>query len=337
MQFKAGNGGDGHISFLRLFCNDKAGPDGGDGGNGGHIVLRVNSRIKSLANIQSCYNGNHGENGQNKDLFGKSGEHIFIDVPKFTTIKDVNGQILTELVDEGSIFVVARGGAGGKGNHFYLSDQNRHPGIAEKGARGECVSVTLEMRCMAHAGFIGFPNVGKSTLLRAVSRARPKVASYAFTTRNPYIGIVEYDDFTQLAVADLPGLIEGAHKNVGMGIKFLKHVEKCVCLFYVIDVSQSNPSRQLEALKFELEQYKPGLSRKPHAVIASKYDSHGLEKNLKELESHIISTTPRGVEPLKVIPLSGKYGDNLTAFLRHLRDLYDLYNKPDPDEEGLVW
>lgn len=337
MQFRAGNGGDGYIHFLKLFCNDKAGPDGGDGGNGGHIVLRAKSQVKSLANIQSLYHGNHGESGDHKDLFGKCGEHIFIDVPRFTTVTSESGELLTELVDHDSIFVVARGGAGGKGNHFFLSNQNRHPSVAEKGARGEIVRATLEMRCMAHAGLIGFPNVGKSTLLRAISRAKPKIASYAFTTRNPHIGIIEYDDYVQLAVADLPGLVEGAHKNVGMGLKFLKHVEKCVCLFYVIDLSQKNPSTQLEALKYELEKYKPGLARKPHAVIGSKYDSSGLEENLEQLRNHIISTTPSGVKPLEVIPVSAKYGQNLPSFLRHLRDLYDLYNKPDTEDEGLVW
>ncbi|XP_074599293.1 mitochondrial ribosome-associated GTPase 2 isoform X2 [Brevipalpus obovatus] len=330
-------GGDGEISFLRLWCNDKAGPDGGDGGNGGHIILRVNPQVKSLSNVQPFYNGNPGENGKNKDMFGKDGEHLIIDVPKGTLIKKMHGEVIADLERDGSLYVVARGGAGGKGNHFYLSDQNRHPAVAEAGAKGEFVQLMLEMRCMAHAGLIGFPNAGKSTLLKAISRAQPKVASYAFTTRNPYVGIVHYDDYEQVAVADLPGLIEGAHKNVGMGLQFLKHVEKCVCLFFVIDISQKNPSNQLKALKFELDQYKSGLSKKPHAVLASKYDSDGLDENLNELKEYIKSTTPEGVEPLEVIPISGKYGYNLTKFLRHLRNLYDLYNKPDPDEEGFVW
>lgn len=153
---------------------------------------------------------------------------------------------------------------------------------------------------------------------------------------NPYVGIVHYDDFEQIAVADLPGLIPDSHKNKGLGIDFLRHIERCVCLMYVIDVSESEPWRQLESLRYELEQYKPGLSRRPNAIIGNKCDHIGSEINIQSLRDYISSKTPEGEIPLPVIPISAKYGDNILEFLKHLRALYDLYNHPDYNEEAFV-
>lgn len=314
-----------------------AGPDGGDGGNGGHVILRADKRIKSLSHLISVYRGNHGERGMNKDMTGACGKHVLVEVPINTQVKEQSGKMLIELIKDGEMFIAARGGAGGKGNHFYLTNENRHPRVAEYGGKGETRQLILEMRCFAHAGLIGFPNVGKSTLLRAISRATPKVADYPFTTLVPHIGVIDYSDYEQIAVADLPGLVEGAHQDKGLGLDFLKHVEKCVCLFYVIDVSLSEPWKQLEALRYELEQFRPGLSKRPNCIIASKYDSDEWQENLNSLRNYISKETKQGELPLPVIPLSGKYGYNLTEFLRHLRALYDLYNKPETDEEGFNW
>lgn len=338
VKFKAGNGGDGCISMLHLFANEMAGPDGGDGGNGGHIVLRADTQTKSLAGVQSLHRAESGANGQGSDCTGASADHTFIDVPLGTIVKAHNGEILADLDEPGSMYIVARGGAGGKGNHFFLSDANRHPLVAEKGACGEEVAVFLEMKSMAHCGLVGFPNAGKSTLLRAISRARPRVASYPFTTLNPHIGIVQFDDYTQLAIADLPGLIKGAHLNHGLGIDFLKHIERCVCLMYVIDLSQDEPWKQLEALKYELEQYKAGLSKRPHAIVANKLDSEQSEKNLIAMREYIVGTTPEGALSLPVIPLSAKFGINVKEFLDHVRGLYDLYrHEKEENRESFEW
>jgi len=337
VHFKAGNGGDGCISFLHLFNNPMAGPDGGDGGNGGHIILKANKQVKSLANVQSNYRGNEGDHGTSKDMIGSSGDHLEIEVPVGTLVKSENGELLVDLDTDGGKYIAARGGAGGKGNHFFLSNENRHPRVAQRGAKGEEKVLNLELKTMAHAGLIGFPNVGKSSLLRAISRARPKVANYPFTTVNPYVGIIEYDDYTQISVADLPGLIKDAHKNRGLGISFLKHVERCVCLMYVIDISLKNSWEQLKDLKHELEQFKKGLSKRPHAIVANKYDSDLAEDNLTELKKYILENTPKDEVSLPVIPISAKYGNNIKEFLTHLRALYDLYNRPEPDEEGFSW
>ncbi|KAL3859504.1 hypothetical protein ACJMK2_009722 [Sinanodonta woodiana] len=200
----------------------------------------------------------------------------------------------------------------------------RAPAYAEMGAEGEKKTVYLELKTMAHAGLIGFPNAGKSTLLRAISRARPKVAAYPFTTLNPHVGMVVYDDFEQIAVADIPGLIPDAHKNRGLGIAFLRHIERCTCLLYVIDLSVDEPWIQLDSLKFELEQYKERLSKRPHAVIGNKIDLPNADKNLKELEERI---------DLPVFAVSAKKRLNIEPVLYHLRELYDKYSQ----KKGAGW
>ncbi|KAI1285231.1 Mitochondrial ribosome-associated GTPase 2 [Halotydeus destructor] len=338
VQFTGGKGGDGCIAFLRLLCNPMAGPSGGDGGNGGHVVLLADAQTKSLAKVQSMYKSENGVIGMGKDMTGANGEHRIIPVPVGTLVKTELGEIIADLDVPGSKFVAARGGAGGKGNHYFLSEENRHPKVAEIGAKGEENTYILEMKTVAHAGFVGFPNAGKSTLLRAISRARPRVASYPFTTLNPHVGIVQFDDYQQLAVADLPGLVSGAHKNKGLGISFLKHIERCVCLMYVIDLSAEEPWEQLEALRTELELYAKGLSKRPHAIIGNKIDTLIAESNLEKLRNHIAASTAEGEVPLPVIPVSAKYGSNLKEFLEHLRAMYDLYNQPNEEtDEQFIW
>ena len=191
------------------------------------------------------------------------------------------------------------------------------------------------MKTVADVGLIGLPNVGKSTILRAVSRARPRVACYPFTTLNPYVGVIEYEDYVQLSVADLPGLITDAHKNRGLGIDFLKHVERCLCLIFVLDLSLKEPWTQLQVLKNELEKFKPGLSRRPHAIIGNKLDDCEAEKNLEELQQYIRDTTPDNVLPLPVVPVSAKYGVNVKEFLDHIRGIYDLYQLQETNQETL--
>lgn len=333
----AGTGGDGCISFLHIKHNEFGGPNGGDGGPGGHIIARANGNVKSLANVVSSYRAADGAAGLGKDMTGAPGDHIFIEVPVGTLVRTPDsGKILCDLNVHESMYILARGGAGGKGNHFFLSDKNRHPKVAEKGGKGERHVRILELRTLAHCGFVGMPSVGKSTLLRAISRARPRVAAYPFTTLNPYIGIIQYEDYTQLAVADLPGLIAGAHRNRGLGIDFLKHVERCVCLIFVIDASTGNSIDQLNCLKDELEKFRPGLASKPHAIVANKCDHPSAEAEIAVLREYLASHTPSGSLALPVIPISAKYGSNIKELVDHIRALYDLYNDSS-SEDGFEW
>ncbi|XP_054164840.1 mitochondrial ribosome-associated GTPase 2-like [Oppia nitens] len=327
-----GKGGDGMICFLKLFCNPMAGPSGGDGGNGGHIILEADKQIKSLANLDSLLRAESGENGMSKDMSGKDGKHMIIKVPVGTLVKDdETHRLIADLDVNESKFLAARGGQGGKGNHYFLDNINRHPKVAEIGAIGESKTYIFELKTMAHSGLVGFPNSGKSTLLSAISRAKPKVANYPFTTLNPTVGIIEYDDYEQLAVADLPGLIEGAHQNRGLGIAFLRHIERCVCLIYVIDLTVDDPYKQLLCLMSELDHYKKGLSKRPHAIVANKIDAPGAEHRLKQLIESV------GKTDFRIIPISAKYGINLSELLNYFRELYDLYNYKHNNENGLIW
>lgn len=314
-----GKGGDGEIAFLRLPKNPMGGPSGGDGGNGGHVILQACKTVKSLEGIPPVITGESGKRGRGKHMHGAHGEDKIINVPVGTLVKE-DDEVRCDLNEHDATFIAARGGAGGHGNHFFLTNTNRHPDMAEYGADGEMRKYELELKIMAHIGLVGFPNAGKSTLLRAISRARPKVAAYPFTTLNPHVGIVHYDDYVQLAIADLPGLIPGAHENKGLGLSFLRHIERCSGILYVIDLSAESPLGQLECLKYELEKYKKGLSERPHAVVANKCDlDQNIEEQLNVLKDNV---------QMPVFPISAKFGTNITSLLKYIRKLYDEGNKP---------
>ncbi|KAK7114355.1 mitochondrial ribosome-associated GTPase 2-like [Littorina saxatilis] len=313
---RGGNGGNGCMSFSSEPCKEWAGPDGGNGGNGGHVIFEASTNSKSLAHLKPVVKAEDGIRGRTKICHGKNAEHLYIEVPVGTIIKTEGGTDIGSIEKHGDVCVVARGGAGGKGNHFFLSNENRAPAKGELGAKGQELRVKVELRTMAHAGLIGFPNAGKSTLLRAISRARPKVAAYPFTTLNPHVGIVEYDDYEQVAVADIPGLINGAHQNRGLGHSFLRHIRRCACLLYVLDLSVDEPWTQLNDLKFELEQYEEGLSKRPHAIIGNKLDVEGSEETLAELKARI---------DLPVFAISAKHRLGIEPLLDHLRKMYDMH------------
>ncbi|XP_071440016.1 mitochondrial ribosome-associated GTPase 2 [Hetaerina americana] len=327
----AGNGGDGAISFMRLWCNDHAGPDGGDGGNGGHVIFQACSDVKDYSGVPSVITGNNGEPGGTKNCFGRSAEHTVVKVPIGTVIKRlqakdventgsldpllfVKGKVVGDLAEEGTVFVGAKGGAGGHGNAFFATDTNQSPQVAEYGAEGEMGHFVLELRSISHFGLIGFPNAGKSTFLSAITRAKAKVAPYPFTTLKPQLGMVRYSDHEQLCVADLPGLLPGAHKNRGLGLSFLRHAERCVALLLIVDASLKCPWEQCEELLSELRHFDPLLVSRALLVLANKMDLPDAKENLDNAMKHM---------KLPVIPISAKMGDNLSTVLSEIRRLYD--------------
>lgn len=356
VKFFGGNGGDGCISMLHLYKNEFAGPDGGNGGNGGHVVLKASKQTKSLNGLSSIYVGNNGERGRGKSQFGKSGEHLFVDVPVGTIVAPASSasnagpermvggklgfsdpdksEVLAELDRHGSMFIAARGGAGGRGNATYLSNTNRHPRLAQLGAKGEFGHFEIRMKLYAHFGLIGLPNVGKSTLLRTMTNVQVKVADYSFTTLLPQVGVIQYDDFTQLAISDLPGLIDDSHKNRGLGLQFLRHVQRCVALLYVVDLS-TDPISQLRTLFFELEAYKKNLSWRDHLVLANKLDDPRSLDRLSELKEYLEKERPN----TKILPISAMRGDNLEELRVDLKEMYDNYldKHCDDPSEALVW
>ncbi|KAH0619224.1 hypothetical protein JD844_019048 [Phrynosoma platyrhinos] len=313
----AGKGGDGISCFHSEPRKIYGGPDGGDGGDGGHIILKVDQQVKSLASLLPLYRGFNGENGGSKNCYGAAGKCIYIKVPIGTMVKE-NSEVVADLNQHGEEYVAVYGGAGGKGNRFFLANDNRAPVTATQGEPGEERVLSLELKTMAHAGMVGFPNAGKSSLLRAISNAKPAVAPYPFTTLNPHVGIVHYEGYEQVAVADIPGIIKGAHQNRGLGLAFLRHIERCRFLLYVLDLSVSEPWTQLQDLKYELEQYEDGLSKRPHAIIGNKFDLPQSKSNLSLLKEQVKQ---------RVIPLSALTGENLEELLLHLKELYDDYVK----------
>jgi GTP-binding protein len=348
VKFYGGRGGDGCISMLSLFANEFAGPDGGNGGNGGHIVLRANRTIKSLNHLDRVYRGKAGVKGMGKNLDGASGEHTFVEVPVGTLVlpakpKELGdheydpekSDIIAELDVDGSMFIAARGGAGGKGNAFYLSNKNRHPRIAEAGALGEENVYELRMKVYAHVGLIGLPNVGKSTLLKTLTGAQVKIGDYAFTTLHPQVGIVQFDDYTQVAISDLPGLIEDSHKNRGLGLQFLRSLQRCACLLYVIDVSSPDPIGQLRTLIDELEAHKKGMSDRPHLILGNKIDQPGAAENMGRLRRFVETERPQS----RLIFGSSRRGDGLEPLRAELKRLHDEYQAKNADEidQALTW
>ncbi|XP_061698816.1 mitochondrial ribosome-associated GTPase 2 [Syngnathoides biaculeatus] len=311
----AGSGGKGVCSFHSEPRKEWGGPDGGNGGDGGSISFRADRVVKSLAQVVPVYKAEDGESGGSKNCYGRNGNPTFICVPVGTVVKE-QGRTVVDLSEHGQVYLAAFGGAGGKGNRFFLSNENRAPVSATPGDVGQERILHLELRTMAHAGLVGFPNAGKSSLLRAISNARPAVAAYPFTTLNPHVGIVKYRDHEQVAVADIPGIIQGAHLNRGLGISFLRHIERCRFLLFVLDLSSPEPWTQLQHLRYELDQYDHGLSHRPHAIIANKIDLPEARKNFETLKSHVTQ---------RVIPVSAVTGQNTEELILYLRELYDGY------------
>ena len=271
---KAGNGGDGSPSFRREKFIEFGGPDGGDGGNGGSIILRAERNLNTLIDYryQQHHKAKRGDNGAGQNRTGKGGENLILKVPLGTQVfEEDNKTLLYDFVRVGEEFVVAKGGKGGLGNTRFKSSTNRAPRKFTKGSLGEEYIIWLQLKTIADVGIIGLPNAGKSSLLAAMTNASPKIANYQFTTLNPNLGVAVYDD-KEITVADIPGLIEGAHKGTGLGIKFLKHVERCKSLLHMIDITNEDIKKSYNQVKNELKKYSKKLSKKKELVVLNKID-----------------------------------------------------------------
>lgn len=325
IKVKGGNGGNGCCSFRREKYVPKGGPNGGDGGNGGNVIIEVNEGEQSLVDyvFNRHFEAQRGEHGRGKDQYGKRGRDIILRVPPGTLVRDLknNNAIIVDLDKPGTRFIIAAGGKGGRGNIHFLSNSNKAPLEHEPGAPGEEKEIEFELKIIADVGLVGFPNAGKSTLLRAVSDAHPKVAPYPFTTLHPIVGVYEFKDYFRLTVADIPGLIDGAHKNIGLGHEFLKHIERTKILVYVLDmagVDGRDPLDDLETLKKELELYMKGLSKRALIIAANKTDLPESVENIKILR--------KKNSTLQIIPISAIKRGNTDKLLKALRERITAQN-----------
>lgn len=272
---KAGNGGDGSASFRREKYIPKGGPDGGDGGNGGSIILRANPQIRTLSHIHNRqkFKAKRGDDGRGNQSSGKQGQSIVLEVPMGTIVYDCDSaEVLADLTKKHQEFIVVKGGRGGRGNIHFKSSVNQTPFYAEKGKPAETRNIRLELKLIAHIGLVGFPNAGKSTLISRITNARPKVANYPFTTLQPNLGVMSIDDkFTSVLIADIPGLIEGAHKGKGLGIDFLKHIERTKIILYMLDITDE-PMEKFLVLRDELKGYSEELFNRQTIIALNKID-----------------------------------------------------------------
>jgi Obg family GTPase CgtA len=275
---EAGSGGAGACSFRREHRVPKGGPDGGDGGRGGNVIVRGDGNLSTLLDYtyRTRFSAERGEHGMGANKTGRSGEDIVLPVPPGTLIRDVeSGEVLGEVVEHGDEVVVAHAGRGGKGNTFFATATHRAPREWQPGEEGEVRTIEFELKLIADVGLVGQPNAGKSTLLAAISAARPKIADYPFTTLSPNLGVVQLSDHRTFVVADIPGIIEGAHEGRGLGLKFLRHIERTRMLAFLIPVDSLDWQSEYEGLRRELASYSEALAAKPHCVVFTKMDLMG--------------------------------------------------------------
>jgi len=342
---RSGKGGDGAMSMRREALVEFGGPDGGDGGRGGDVIFKASEHVNSLLSLYydpKCF-AQDGGPGQCQKMYGKRGKDLVVPVPLGTEVYDADtGLVVADITEPGQSVVVAKGGAGGFGNVHFKSSVNQAPTEHTPGGAAEERRLRLELKTIADAGLLGFPNAGKSSLLSALSSATPKIASYPFTTLNPIVGTIVYDDYAKIAMADVPGIIEGAAKGVGLGLAFLKHLERAKILVYVIDMAGTDnrePWRDYEVLRREIEEYSTELAERPALVVANKIDTEAGRENLARFAKET------GVKP---IAISCETREGLEDFMAALRELVkpktkfhhahaehglDLKNMPDTTGE----
>jgi GTPase len=313
---KAGDGGNGAVAFRREKFVERGGPSGGDGGDGGSVVFVADPQLTTLLDFryQQHHRAKSGENGMGSDCNGRAAEDLILKVPTGTLIREEgSGELLADLSEPGQRYVAAQGGRGGLGNMNFATSTRQTPRFAQEGTKGEERTLILELKLLADVGLLGFPNAGKSTLISRVSRARPKIADYPFTTLVPNLGMVQYKDNLSFVMADIPGLIEGASEGVGLGHQFLRHVERCKVLIHLIDMGAEgegrDPLRDYEILNRELEKYSAELSKKPQVVAPNKLD---LTESRERLEKFTAAMRKRGIA---VFPVSCATGEGMQALL----------------------
>lgn len=335
---KAGDGGNGIVAFRREKYVPKGGPAGGDGGKGGSIILRADEGLRTLVDFryQTHYKGKRGEHGSGAKQHGRSADDIVLRVPVGTVVRDADTKrLLGDLREHGQEIVVAQGGRGGRGNARFVSSTHRAPAFAENGEKGEERWITLELKLLADVGLVGFPNVGKSTIISRVSAAKPKIANYHFTTLEPNLGMVRVDAGRSFVIADVPGLVEGAAEGAGLGHRFLRHVERTRVLVHVVDIAGSegrDPLEDLAVIRGELERYAPHLNEKPMVIVANKADL------MSEADRDAaIARLAEAYPGVKIFAMSAATDPDLNALIYHLADVLDAigpveYNEEDFDE-----
>jgi len=327
---KSGKGGDGHVSFRRELFVAAGGPDGGDGGRGGDIIFQVEKGLNTLGDFRHTrkYIAECGDSGGKKKCHGKDGNDLIIRVPEGTVIKDeLSGKVIADMSNDNLREIILKGGRGGKGNMNFATPTMQVPKFAQPGKDAQELWVNLELKVIADVGLVGFPNVGKSTLLSRVTNARPKIANYHFTTLNPNLGVVDLDG-NGFVIADIPGLIEGASEGTGLGHEFLKHIERTKVLIHMVDVASTegrDPITDINTINAELEAYNPDLMNRPQVIAANKIDAI-FEGDENPVDKLIAEFEPKGI---KVFPISAVSGKGLTELLYYVRGILDtLDNTP---------
>lgn len=328
---KGGNGGNGMSSFRREKFVPKGGPSGGDGGRGGDVILVVDANINTLMDFRykRKFVADNGVNGQTSNMHGRGAEPLYIKVPPGTIVKDeLTGEIVADLTEIGQEAVVAKGGRGGRGNARFVTSVHRAPTFAEKGEPGSECNLMLEMKLLADVGLVGYPSVGKSSIISRVSAAKPEIAAYHFTTLTPVLGVVSVGEGQNFVLADIPGLIEGAHEGVGLGHDFLRHIERTKVIIHVLDVSGlegRNPIEDYEKINNELSLYSERLVKRPQIVAANKMDLPESQANYEKVAAYLAKL---GRE---IYPISAATGEGLTQLMQRAMQLLDEYME-EPEE-----
>lgn len=328
---KAGKGGDGMVAFRREKYVPDGRPAGGDGGRGGDVILVVDEGLRTLMDFRfnRHFKAQPGENGMSKGMHGRGAEDTYIKVPQGTTVRDADtGALLGDLLEQGQTLTIAKGGRGGRGNIRFASPKNPAPELAENGEPGQERKIELELKVLADVGLVGFPSVGKSTLLSVISSARPKIGAYHFTTLVPNLGMVTTSDGRSFAVADLPGLIEGASQGVGLGTQFLRHIERTRVILHVIDMSGMegrDPYEDYQAINQELATHNLRLLERPQIIVANKMDMPESEENLVKFKEQLAKEqTDEFADPLPIFPISGVTRKGIDALLSATADLLEV-------------
>ncbi|WP_345239894.1 GTPase ObgE [Pontibacillus salipaludis] len=331
---KAGDGGDGSVSFRREKYVPMGGPAGGDGGNGGDVIFEVDEGLNTLMDFRynRHFKAKRGEHGKSRGAHGKNSDPLIVPVPPGTTVRDADtGDVLADLIEHKQQAIIAKGGRGGRGNIKFATPRNPAPEISENGEPGVERNVSLELKLMADVGLVGFPSVGKSTLLSVVSAAKPKIAEYHFTTITPNLGVVETEDQRSFVMADLPGLIEGAHEGVGLGHQFLRHVDRTRVIVHVVDMASMegrDPYEDFVTINEELKQYDETILERPQIILASKMDMPESEEKLEEFKSQLEQDIP-------IYPVSSITRGGLKEALFAIADILETIPKDDTPVEDV--